>query len=346
MTRTPVGKSYLLFVRNTDLLAQEFDEAAGVVRGSPKVIVNDIGLVANPPLRPAVDVSTGVLAYQTGGISDVAPLVWVNRSGAEVERLSRTASVRNPLLSVDGERVLGTRFGAGLTELWVTDLRRGASTQITFSRSAFDGVWSPDQTKVAYRRADGEAVIAGMDGSGERQIAKAVNRLWDWSSDGRMMLVGISGGYTLVPLNGSEKPIVIQAPRGRFREGYFSPDGRYIVFVSDETGRDEVYVQAIPPASFRTKISINGGILPRWRRDGKELFFISPDSTMMSVDIDTSAAFSAGIPRELFKVAAGPNLVNGYAVRNDGQQFLMPGRDSQTETWPITVVLNWWAELE
>src|SRR4029453_10561515 len=81
MTRTPVGKSYLLFVRNSDLVAQEFDETAGVVRGSPKVIVNAIGLGANPPLRPAVGASSGVLAYQTGGIADVAPLVWVNRSG-------------------------------------------------------------------------------------------------------------------------------------------------------------------------------------------------------------------------------------------------------------------------
>jgi Tol biopolymer transport system component len=250
------------------------------------------------------------------------------------------------VLSANGERVLGSRFGSGASEIWVTDLRRGASTQITFSRSAFDAVWSPDQTKIAYRRIDGTAVIAGMDGSGERQIAKGVNRLWDWSSDGRMVLLGISGGYTMVPVNGTDKPIVIRPPSGRVREGYFSPDGLYIVFVSDESGRDEVYVQAIPPASFRTKISINGGILPRWRGDGKELFFISPDSTMMSVDISTGATFSAGIPRQLFKVASGPNLVNGYSVRSDGQQFLMPGRDSHAETWPITVVMNWWAELE
>jgi hypothetical protein len=96
------------FVRNSDLLAQEFDETAGVVRGSSKVIVNDIGLVANPPLRPAVGASNGVLAYQTGGIADVAPLIWVNRSGGEVQRLSRGASVRSPQLSADGERVLGS----------------------------------------------------------------------------------------------------------------------------------------------------------------------------------------------------------------------------------------------
>jgi Tol biopolymer transport system component len=346
MTRTPVGKSYLLFVRNSDLVAQEFDETAGVVRGSSKVIVNDIGLVANPPLRPAVGASNGVLAYQSGGVADVPPLMWVNRSGGEVQRLSRRASVRDPRLSANGERVLGTRFGTGLSEIWITDLQRGASTQITFSRSAFDAVWSPDGTKIAYRRVDGAAVIAGIDGSGERQIAKAVNRLWDWSRDGRMVLLGISGGFTIVPMNGSEKSIVIPPLSGRLREGYFSPDGRYIVLVSDESGRDEVYVQAMPPASFRTKISINGGILPRWRADGRELFFVSPDSTMMSVDINTGATFSAGIPRELFKAASGRNLIYGYAVRNDGQQFLMPGRDVQAETWPITVVLNWWAELE
>jgi hypothetical protein len=147
-------------------------------------------------------------------------------------------------------------------------------------------------------------------------------------------------------VDSSQKPIVVQPPSGQLREGYFSPNNRYIVFVSDESDRQEIYVQAMPPASFRTKISINGGILPRWRADGKELFFVSPDSTMMAVDVDTGAPFSAGIPRELFKTAGRPSLVNGYAVSSDGQQFLLPGRDAQAETWPITVVLNWWAELE
>ena len=120
------GKSYLLFMRTTDLLVQEFDEAAGVVRGSPKVLVTDVGLVANPPLRPTVDVSSGILAYQIGGVEVVAPLVWVNRSGVEVGKLTREASVRQPRLSPDGGRFLGNRFEAGSSDLWVTDLRRGS----------------------------------------------------------------------------------------------------------------------------------------------------------------------------------------------------------------------------
>jgi Tol biopolymer transport system component len=346
MTRTPMGKSYLLFVRNTDLLAQEFDETAGVVRGAPKVIVNDIGLVANPPLRPAVGAANGVLAFQTGGVAEVPQLIWLNRSGAEVQRLTRGASVRNPRLSGDGERLVGTRFGSG-SDIWITELARGASTQITFLRNAFDPVWSPDGKKIAYRRSDGTAVIVGVDGSGERQIAKTVGRLWDWSADGRMVLAGLSGGFTMIPLDDGEKPTNIQPPNGRLRDGHFSPNSRYYAFVSDESGRDEVYVQAVPPSSFRTKISIDGGIAPRWRRDGKELFFLSPSSTLMSVDVNAGAAFSTGVPRELFKTAGGPNLAfGGYVVSRDGQQFLMPGRDSQTDTWPITVVLNWWSELE
>jgi hypothetical protein len=347
MTRTPMGKSYLLFVRNTDLLAQEFDETAGVVRGAPKVIVNDVGLVANPPLRPAVGAANGVLAFQTGGIADVPQLIWLNRSGAEVQRLTREASVMNPRLSADGEHLVGTRFGSGVSDVWVTELARGASTQVTFSRNAYDPLWSPNGKTIAYRRTDGTAIIAGVDGSGERQIAKTVGRLWDWSPDGRMVLAGLSGGFRILPLNDGEKPIDIQPPKGRLRDGFFSPNGLYFAFVSNESGRDEVYVQAVPPALFRTKISINGGILPRWRRDGKELFFLSPASTMMSVDVNAGAAFSAGLPRELFKASGGPNLAfGGYVVSGDGQQFLMPGRDSQVETWPITVVLNWWAEPE
>jgi Tol biopolymer transport system component len=346
MSRTPGGKSYLLSVRNTDLLAQEFDEAAGQVRGSPKVIVNGIGLVANPPRQPAVSAANGVLAYQTGGVAEVPSLTWVNRSGAEVQKLTRGASVRNPQLSGDGERLLGSRSGSGAVEIWVTDLRRGASTQVTFSSSAYDPVWSPDESKIAYRRLNGRAYIANADGSGEREVADRVNRLWDWSPDGRVLLASLVGGFTLVRVDDDQKPIVLQPPSGTLREGYFSPNGRYIAFVSDETGRDEIYVQAMPPASFRTKISINGGVLPRWRADGKELFFVSPDSNMMSVNVNTDATFSAGIPQPLFTAGGGPGLIDGYAVRADGQQFLMPGRDAQAETWPITVVLNWWAELE
>jgi dipeptidyl aminopeptidase/acylaminoacyl peptidase len=348
LTRTPTGKTYLLFVRTGDLLVQEFDETAGVVRGSPKVLVTGIGLVANPPLRPTVDVRSGVLAYQTGGVAEVPPLTWVNRSGIEAGRLTREASVAEPRLSSDGDRLLGRRFDLGSSVIWVTDLRRGASTRITFSSAAFDGVWSPDGSKVAFRRSGAlGVVVAGADGSSERRVADPVDRLWDWSPDGHTLIATVATGLALIRVDGTQKPVVVQAPRGRIRNASFSPNGNYIALVSDETGRDEVYVQALPPATFRTKVSITGGALPRWRADGKELFFVSTDdgSPMMAVDVDTGAMFSAGIPRPLFKTGGGPNLVGGYEVRADGQQFLMPGRTAQ-ETWPITVVLNWWAELE
>ena len=349
MTRTPTGKSYLLFLRATDLLVQEFDETAGVVRGSPKVLVTDVGLVANPPIRPTVGVSGGILAYQTGGAVDVTPLSWVNRAGVEVGTLTREGSVRQPRLSPDGGRLLGSRFDAGSSDLWVTDLRRGSSTRVTFSGPAFDGVWSADGSKVAYRRRGGEGVaVAGADGSGEQRVTDPVGRLWDWSPDGRTLLATVGSAFRFIPVDGQQKPIEVQPLSGRLRDGHFSPNGSHIVFVSDESGRDEVYVQATPPATFRTKISINGGILPRWRADGKELFFVSPaDESMMAVDVDTGASFSAGIPRPLFKTGGRPYIVaSGYAVRADGQQFLMPGRVTQADTWPITVVLNWWAELE
>jgi Tol biopolymer transport system component len=349
MARAPTGKSYLFFVRATDLLVQEFDETAGVVRGSPKVLVTDVGMVANPPLLPTVGVSGAVLAYQTGGVADVTPLAWLDRSGAEVEKLTKEASVAQPRLSPDGRRLLGSRFDIGTSGLWVADLQRGSSTRITFSGGAFEGVWSPQGTKVAYRRsANLGLLVANADGSGEQRVANSVGRLWDWSPDGRTLLTSLTGGLALINVDGAQKPIMVPGRGGRQRDASFSPSGNYIAFVSDETGRDEVYVQATPPATAWTKISINSGILPRWRSDGKELFFVSPadDLTMMAVDVDTGTAFSAGVPRPLFKTAGGQGLITGYAVRADGQRFLMPQRDAQPTTAPITVVLNWWAELE
>ena len=158
------------------------------------------------------------------------------------------------------------------------------------------------------------------------------------------------GELTLVPVEGTEMPLVIQTRNGRLRFPEFSPTGKFIAFVSDESGRDEVYVQPVPPASgTRVNVSVNGGVLPRWRRDGRELFFRSTDvnGAMMSVDAQENGdVFSAGVPRLLFK-AASPNLAQGFAVRADGQRFLIPALDNlEGGGSPINVVVNWWVELE
>ena len=155
---TPRGRTYLLYIRAPDLMVQEFDERSGTIRGDPKVLLHDIGQVANPPIRPAVGVSpAGIIAYQTGGVGATGQLGWLDRSGVEVGVLTLEASVSRPQLSPDGALVAGHRFDEGETSVWVTDLERGTSTRLTFSGNARDAVWSPDGMRLAFRRTSDES---------------------------------------------------------------------------------------------------------------------------------------------------------------------------------------------
>jgi hypothetical protein len=150
----------------------------------------------------------------------------------------------------------------------------------------------------------------------------------------------------LFALDGSEKPIPVGSRNGASGQGQISSKGKLIAFTSNESGRNEIYVQPMPPATEYPKVSINGGQNPRWRSDGKELFFVSPDAEMMAVDITLDPSFHAGVPHRLFQLkGAGPDDLAGYDVRPDGQQFLIFMRQRGAQDAPITVVLNWWAEL-
>jgi hypothetical protein len=151
----------------------------------------------------------------------------------------------------------------------------------------------------------------------------------------------------LFALDGSQKLIPVGSRNGSSRQGRISPNGQFIAFTSNESGRDEIYVQPMPPATGYQKVSINGGQSPRWSHDGKELFFVSSDAEMMAVDMTLDPVDSRVVPHRLFQLkGAEPNDLANYDVRPDGRQFLIFMRQRGTsQDAPITVVLNWWAEL-
>jgi hypothetical protein len=167
-----------------------------------------------------------------------------------------------------------------------------------------------------------------------------------WSPDEKYLLLESipRNRMILFALDGSQKPIRVGTRTGSSGQGRISPNGRFIAFTSNESGRDEIYVQAMPPASAYQKVSINGGQSPRWKSDGKELVFVSPNVEMMAVDITLDPVFSAGVAHRLFQFKSEVlrDLV-GYDVRPDGQRFLILMRQRGTQDAPITVVLNWWA---
>jgi hypothetical protein len=350
---TPGGKTYLLYLRDTSLVTQEFDEGSGKVRGSAVELVNQIGRIGALGFRPTMGVSpSGILAYQTGGYIGEGTLAWFDRTGKRLSQLSR--GVGNFLnLSPDG------RFAAvvnltpqGNQDIWIMDLVRGASTRFTFAPGSNSPVWSPDGKRLAFQSApNGKPGIYVKDanGAGQEQLLAAGGGKIpvSWAPDGQSILLTENSKGFLLPLAGGQKPISVGLPDIFAQsQAKISPDGKYLTFSSAESGRPNVYVQAMPPNTGKWQISVNGGVQPRWRRDGKELFFLSEDHKMMAVDINLGSTFTAGIPHELFPASAFSLLASRYDVSADGQRFLIYSPDSSTGNAPITVVMNWWAGLK
>ena len=261
------------------------------------------------------------------------------------------ASGPTPQISPDGSLVAVQRIGASGSNIWVTDLTRKSPSPITFGRNDVRPAWSPSGRRLAFFRVVGKDaglhVVDVKDPSKDQFFPGAIDAPTSWSPDEKYLLLGMqTGRMILFAPDGSEKPIPVGTQKGRSRQGRISPDGKFIAFTSNASGRDEIYVQPKPPATGYQKVSINGGQSPRWSGDGKELFFVSADAEMMAVVITVDPVFSAGVPRRLFQLkGADPNDLANYDVRPDGKQFLIFMSRRGTQDAPITVVLNWWAEL-
>ncbi len=257
---------------------------------------------------------------------------------------------------------IGRTDDGGNGDVWVFEFGREVMTRLTFDPN-LDGmpVWSPDGRQIAYHsRRTGVLQIYRTDAGGggqEEQLTNSPNdkTLFDWSRNGRYLLYAESAPKTgsdiwALPLEGARKPIaVLQTP---FAESYpqFSPDGNWIAYSSNESGRYEVYVRAFPVSSGQWQVSNQGGDRPKWRADGKELFFLGlgGDKVMAAGTHVVGASFQSDKPRELFSVSPGLlNVVRPYDVTADGQRFLVlqPSTAEQGPA-PLTVVTNWQAGLK
>ncbi|HKE25257.1 MAG TPA: protein kinase, partial [Bryobacteraceae bacterium] len=355
---TPQGKTYLLYLRESDLFGQEFEERSGTLRGKPVLVVSDIGRVGTGTIRAAAGVSpAGILAYQTGRESEAGQLTWFDRSGRPVEALPVDASGLQPQISPDGSLVAVRKFDvSGGGNIWVMDLARTSSSPLTFGQADVSPVWSPRGKRLAFLRLTGKEAgvhIIDMTDASKDQFLEGTtgDHPGSWSPDEKYLVLQLGkGGMTLFALDGSRKPIPVGSRNGSSVQGRVSPNGKFIAFTSNESGRSEIYVQPMPPAAGYQKVSVNGGQSPRWRGDGKELFFVSPDAEMMAVDITLDPVFHVSMPHRLFPLKSTEPIVMAasanYDVRPDGQQFLifMPTQRG-TQDAPITVVLNWWTEL-
>jgi eukaryotic-like serine/threonine-protein kinase len=347
------GQGYLLFGRDGGLMAQAFDPDALRLTGEPVRIAEKIG-PANPV--PVAASKTGVLVYAPSA-SAVGSIVssqfaWFDRSGKQIGTVGPTGAYGDFALSPDSTRLAVTRDEGNNTDVWMMDLAHDALfSRFTFNAAVDRGpIWSPDGSRLIFNRQDPGSnllyeKVAGGTGREER-VAVGAGRIADWSRDGRLMLQESNGDVTVL-VDG--KPVPFLNTQFRERLSQFSPDSKWIAYVSDEGKTDQVYVQSYPGSGGKWQISTAGGTQPRWRRDGKELFYLAPDLTLMAVPISAANGFEYGVAKPLFhtQTIVGSTQTFTYAVSADGERFLVqtPGRAADGSEQPLTVVLNWFAGI-
>ena len=355
------GKSgILLFRRDEALLAQTFDPARFQLSGEPLVVADRVALGGNTGYGAFSASLNGMLIYRAGSQVPDRQLVWLDRIGRTLEKVGMPGPFESLALSPDQKRIALTLRRSDVdSDVWVEDLGTGVLSRFTNGPGRLLGpVWSPDGARLVYAKAGigGAFYMKAAAGGKEVELAlHGANGIGnDWSPDGKYLVYSETGLKTqddlwLLALEGSHKPqILLQTPASELN-AQFSPDGRWLAYESDESGRFEIWVQPMPPNGTKSQVSTTGGFDARWRRDGKELFYISAGQKLMAVPVTQGLGFEHGAPKELFgDVAfASASRSSGYQPSGDGQRFLaMLPSGKQAATAPLTVVVNWLAGLK
>lgn len=343
----------LLALRGETLLEARLDKDWAKIVGSPTKLE---GRLVPPGFRARggfAGSGAGLIAF--GGASNDERLMTFSRDG-KVERVLSARSTVNPALSPDGEQV-ATSGGQEQPGVWLVDLDRDVSTRVVSEGGS--PMWSPDGTQLAFsssRRAGvGDIYLRRVSGEGTDELLlqtpelKIIN---DWSRDGKYIVFAstnreLKQDLWLLPMFGSRSPIPYLRTGFNQIQAQVSPDGRWLAYTSDESGRWEVYVQSFPTPGTKKILSVGGGGEPKWSADGRELFYVRSDMSLMSVQIPTgNLADGFEMPQPLFRVPVMGDTSayrSRYAVNARGDRFVFNARDESSQT-PITVVVNWEAQ--
>jgi Tol biopolymer transport system component len=377
---TSGNEGKLLFVRQNTLMAQTFDSRKFELTGDPVPVAQQIG-VSNP-LRWAFFSASqnGVLVHRGGLAGQNLQLTWFDRQGKLIGTAGEAGPYNTAFLSPDGKQaVLGqVDTQSGNDDLWIMDLVKGTNTRLTFDPATdTQPAWSPDSRNIAFysNRASAPGIyVKASNGVGNEELLlkSSATQGIHWSEDGKYLVYAITDTKTgldlwVLPLNadqkGERKPIPFLRTDFNERIAHFSPDSKWIAYLSNESGRFELYVQPFHPAAGdsipgtanqitgKWMVSKGGSAgMIRWRHDMKEMYYLSPDGQVMALDIDTTHGFQAGSPAPLFKLPpvflrASGNPGALADVSPDGKRFLLAMPVSQGSREEFTVVLNWDAAL-
>jgi len=353
-TRPPgSSQAYIVFERNMILMAQAYDDQRHQMTG-------EAWAISSKPLTAWRAFSTsqnGVIAFRAG--NPARSLGWFNRKGQQIATLPFEGDYRQIALSPDESMLAGARMdetSTDISNIWLMDLSRGTSSRLTsYGANDWYPVWSPDGRQIAFASSkDGPyniyvRPVAPIGDEHSMVATKEASFGLSWSHDGKFMACSINdpkthGDLWIVPVLGSEPFPFLRTEFDEFQPE-FSPDGHWIAYSSNESGRSEIYIRRFDGTTATgaaTRISIGGGSLAKWRRDGRELFFLAPDRKLMSAEIHLAANVRPSAPLPLFQTRIYmANFLAGYAVAQNGQRFLINAPTKDADSSPVTVIANW-----
>ncbi len=338
----------ILSMRGSEILAQPFDSRKLEAAGSPAIVAEGVGYNSRFSRSHFSVSQTGILVYQSHTPMGLASDLFTADRMMKHRRFVGTYEVWNSIrISPDNRKIaLGIfELSNRNTDIWTIDLSTSARTRLTFDPGIdFSPIWSPDGRRIAFcRRASSQTqlMLKNADGSGGEELVREVPsdvNLWDWSPDGEFILFSSGSDLWGIPLQGDRMPFRLEETRPHESDGRFAPNGKWIAYDSDETGREEIYVRPFPGPGSKWQVTSEGGYLPRWLPDGNEILYVNKDG-IASARVELGAASLNVLGTRQFGSSGGSSSV--YDISRNGDQVVLGIANNPSTVEPFTIVVNW-----